>query len=114
MPMRSLGRASMNLRVTSRIASMRVAWSPPTVKSLVSIEPRNVEHEHDVDSACLHLREAFAELRTRQSDHEESQSEKKKRAQEFPRAGGACFPSARRLTVEEKVSAAAGPLFPRK
>ena len=29
----------MNFRVTSRIASIRVAESPPTVKSFVNIEP---------------------------------------------------------------------------
>ena len=33
----------------------------------------NVQHEHYVDSARLDLREAFAELRTRESNHEESQ-----------------------------------------
>src|SRR5438874_1940561 len=32
-------RPSMNFRVTSRIASSRVARSPPIVKSLVSIDP---------------------------------------------------------------------------
>src|SRR5207253_1449777 len=37
-PIRSFGRASMNLRVTSRTASNRVASSPPMVKSFTSIE----------------------------------------------------------------------------
>src|SRR4026207_520541 len=102
MPMRSFGRASMNFRVTSRIASTRVASWPPMVKSFVSIEPEtssprlmtippgrvlacpclapdgeifrqhragNVQHEHDVNSACLDLRETLTKLRSRESNY---------------------------------------------
>ena len=33
----------------------------------------DIQHEHDVDTAGFDLREAFAELRTRKTNHEESQ-----------------------------------------
>ena len=33
----------------------------------------DIQHEHDVDTAGFDLREAFAELRTRKTNHEKSQ-----------------------------------------
>ena len=104
----------MNFRVTSRIASDACRLLAADGEILGQHRAGNVEHEHDVDAARLDLRETLAELRTRQGDDEESQGRRSSARRNFPTRAALVFPSARKLAVDEKVSAAAGPLLPRK
>ncbi len=73
MPMRSFGRAfdEFPRDLANRIDACRFLAADCEI--LRQHRAGNVQHEHDVDSAGLDLREAFAELRTRESNHEESQ-----------------------------------------
>ena len=113
MPMRSLGRASMNLRVTSRTASTRVASSPPIAKSFVSIDP-------DTSStSIMSIPLASILVRLLPSWGRASATTKIAMAASsnvrriFPARAALLFPMARRLAVDENVNAAAGPRFPR-
>src|SRR2546423_5637320 len=113
MPIRSLGRASMNLRVTSRIASIRVAASPPIEKSFVSIDPETSSARMiSIPLASTWVRllpncgraiamAKNARLRSRSA------------RRNFPARAALLFPSERKTAVDEKVNAAAGPLLPR-
>ena len=75
----------------------------------------NVEHEHDVDSARLHLIQRLAQLRTGKSNDEQGKSGERKGCAEFVRPVRRSFCRARRaVLVEEKSRAAAAPGRPRK
>jgi hypothetical protein len=107
-----VSRASMNRRVTSRMAPTRVARSPQP-KILGQHRLGNVEHQHDVDPTGLDLGETCAELWTAIAIPKNARPSRR-RARKIPARAALVFPSERRALVEEKVSAAAGPLFPRK
>src|SRR5256714_353904 len=113
MPIRSLGRASMNLRVTSRIASIRVACSPPIVKSFVSIEPET----SSASMISIPLASTWVRLlpscgRAIATARNASATSRRAR-RNLPARAALLFPSERNANVEEKVNAAAGPLLPR-
>ena len=114
MPMRSFGRPSMNLRVTSRIASTRVACSPPIVKSLISIEPETsstIMMSIPLASTCVRLLPS----RGRASATMKMARLRKSSARRIlPARAALDLPSPRRTVVEEKTSAAAGPRWPSK
>src|SRR5262249_20469127 len=113
MPMRSFGRASMNFRVTSRIASTRVASWPPMVKSLVSIEPetsRTSMMSIPLASICVRLLPSCGRAR---ATTKKAMARSKSARRILPTRAALCFPIARRLAVDEYVSAAAGPRLPR-
>ena len=114
MPIRSFGRASINLRVTSRIASTRVACSPPIVKSLVSIDPETSSTSMmSIPLASIWVRllpscgRASAKTKTA---NVASNSERRI----FPARDALCFPISASGLVEEKSKAAIAPRFPRK
>src|SRR6266487_7127102 len=113
-PIRSFGRPSMNFLVTSRIASSRVASSPPIVKSFVSIDPET----SSTSMMSIPLASIWVRLLPscgRASPTTKIASEASSSARRiFPARAALCFPIARRLAVDEYVSAAAGPRFPRK
>src|SRR6266576_329897 len=52
---------------------------------------RNIEHEHDVDSARFHLGEAFSELRPGDGNNESGEREPNQSAKESPSPTGAAF-----------------------
>src|SRR5881394_229514 len=103
----------MNLRVTSRIAWIRVADSPPILKSFVSIEA-------DTSSASMismPLASTWVRLlpscgRAMPTANNARLNSIKAR-RNFPARAALVLPSARMVAVDEKVSAAAGPLLPR-
>ena len=103
----------MNFRVTSRIASTRVASWPPIVKSFVNIEPETSS------TSMMSIPLASICVRLLPSCGRASATTKKARARSssvrriLPARAALCFPIARRLAVDEYVSAAAGPLLPR-
>ena len=113
MPIRSFGRPSINLRVTSRIASTRVASCPPMVKSFVSIEPET----SSTSMMSIPLASIWVRLLPscgRASAITKIASETSSSVRRiFPARAALRFPIARRLAVDEYVSAAAGPRFPR-
>src|SRR2546430_12112656 len=112
-PIRSLGRASMNLRVTSRIASIRVACSPPIVKSFVSIEPETSS------ARIISIPLASTWVRLLPNCGRDIAMAKKatltsiRARRNFPARAALLFPSERKDAVDENVRAAAGPLLPR-
>src|SRR5262245_57596932 len=113
MPMRSFGRASMNFRVTSRIASTRVASWPPMVKSLVSIDPETSSTSMmsiPLASICVRLLPSCGRAR---ATTKKAMARSSSARRILPIRAALCFPIARRVAVDEYVSAAAGPLFPR-
>ena len=55
----------------------------------------NIEHEHDVDAARLHLSKALAELRSRQRHDEKGEAQPDKRPEKFAGSARATFPRAR-------------------
>src|SRR5262249_42217639 len=103
-----------NLRVTSRIASTRVASCPLMVKSLVSIDPET----SSVRIMSIPLASIWVRLLPscgRASAITKIAIEASNRDRRiFPARAALRFPITRRLAVDEKVNAAAGPRFPRK
>src|SRR5207244_5832668 len=114
MPMRSLGRPSINLRVTSRTPSSRVASWPPIVKSFA-----NIEFETS-STSMMSMPLASTWVRLLPSCGRASAMTKKASAaktnarKNFPARAALCLPIARSVVVDEKVNAAAGPALPRR
>src|SRR5438552_9273048 len=114
MPIRSLGLPSINLRVTSRIASTRVASCPPIVKSFVSMDPETSSTSMmSIPLALIWVRLLPSCGRASATTKAASESSSSVR-RILPARAALCFPIALRLAVDEYVSAAAGPRFPRK
>src|SRR3954471_4358812 len=114
MPMRSLGRPSINLRVTSRTASSRVASSPPIVKSLVSIEfetSRTSIMSMPLASTSVRLLPSCG--RARATTNKASANSSKVR-RNLPARETLLFPISCSNRVEENVTAAAEPRLPRR
>src|SRR6267378_39681 len=103
----------MNLRVTSRTASRRVASSPPMVKSFVNIEPdtsstsmMSIPLASTWDRLFPSCGRAIAMMK--------AASESQTRARRNRPARLALpFPIARKGEVPEKITAALGPILPR-
>ena len=103
----------MNFRVTSRIASIRVADSPPTLKSFVNIEAETSRARMmsmPLASTCVRL---LPNCGRAIATAKKARLSSIKARRNFPARAALDFPIARRVVVEEKVSAAAGPLLPR-
>src|SRR5712691_10278938 len=114
MPMRSFGRPSINFRVTSRIASTRVASEPPIVKSFVNIDPETSSTSImsiPLASTCVRLLPSCGRASPTMNTANVAKITARKI---FPARLALSLPIACRAVVDEKVSAAASPRFPRK
>src|ERR1041385_229146 len=112
-PLVSLGRPSMNFRVTSRIASIRVADSPPTLKSFVNIDAETSSARMmsmPLASTCVRL---FPSCGRAIAIAKKATLSSIKARRNFPARAALDLPIACKAVVEENVSAAAGPLLPR-
>src|SRR6476646_996021 len=113
MPIRSLGRASMKLRVTSRIASIRVAACPPILKSFVNIEAETSSASTismPLASTCVRL---FPHCGRARPTAKQAMLISTSARRKLPARAALVLPSARNVAVDENVRAAAGPLLPR-
>src|SRR3954462_8057895 len=113
MPIRSLGRASMNFRVTSRIASIRVADSPPILKSFVNIDAETSSASMisiPLASTWVSVLPSWGRAIARANRARLSSSTARKN---FPTRDALVLPSDCSAVVDENVNAAAGPRFPR-
>ncbi len=73
---------------------------------------RNVEHQHDVDPAGLHLRETLAQLRPRHGDDQEREAQQKQAAQELSRARRARLPEGPQSAGRRKSERGGGSALP--
>src|SRR6266571_7416822 len=113
-PILSFGRPSMNFRVTSRMASPRVASCPPIVKSFVSIDPETSSTSMmsiPLASTCVRLLPSCGRARAMTKIASDASSRDRRI---FPTRAALCFPMARNADVDENVNAAVGPRLPRK
>src|SRR2546423_288230 len=113
MPIRSLGRPSMNFRVTSRIASMRVADSPPTLKSFVNIEAETSRASMmSIPLASIWVR-VFPSCGRAIATAKNARLTSIKARRNLPARVALVLPSDCKAVVEENVRAAASPVLPR-
>src|SRR2546423_8834123 len=103
----------MNFRVTSRIASIRVADSPPTLKSFVSIDAETSSASMmsmPLASTWVRLLPSCGRAIAIANNARLASISARRN---FPVRAALVLPSARKAVVDEKVNAAAGPLLPR-
>ena len=103
----------MNLRVTSRTASRRVASSPPMVKSFVNMEPETSSTSMiSIPLASIWVKlfpscgRAIAMIKAVRASQTRARRNR-------PARLALLFPIARNGEVAEKMTAALGPIFPR-
>ena len=104
----------MNFRVTSRMASTRVASCPPMVKSFVSIDPETSSTSMisiPLASTWVRLLPSCGRASAMTKIASDASSSDRRI---FPTRAALCSPMTRKADVDENVKAAAGPRFPRK